>query len=97
MEVEIVTFVVKRSAQPTVPPDLQEYMYIQEGSRSEALLHVFDFKLSRIHLTKIILKIWVIDGQYFIDICVCDVTFSFELRAKTVGIPLRMSTEICRL
>ena len=44
MEVEIVTFVVKGSAQLTVPPDRQES--IQAGSRGAALRGVFDLKLS---------------------------------------------------
>ena len=40
MEVEIVAFVVKGSAQLTIPTDRQEY--IQVGSRGGALCHVFD-------------------------------------------------------
>ena len=57
MEIEIVTFVVKGSAKLTVPTDWQEQ--IQVGSRSVALRRVFDLKLRGIHLTEIILKIWV--------------------------------------
>ena len=59
MEGEIVTFVRKGSAQLTVPPERQEK--IQVGSRGIALSCVFYLKLSGIHLTKIILKIWTID------------------------------------
>ena len=71
MEVEIVTFVVKGSSQLTVTLDRQEL--IQVGSRGVALCRVFDLKLSGIHLTQIILKIWVIDLQYVIDVSVCEV------------------------
>ena len=74
MEVEIDTFVVKGSAQLTVTLDRQEY--IQVGSRGVALRRVFDLKLSVIHLAQIILKIWVIDGQYVIDVSVCEVESS---------------------
>ena len=75
MEVEIVTFVVKGSVPLAVPPDRQEL--IQKGSRSVALRRVFDLKLNGIHPTRIILKIWVIDLQYVIDVSVCEV----ELRS----------------
>ena len=59
MEVEIVTFVVKGSAQLTVTHDRQDE--IQVGSRGVALRRVFDRKLSGIHLTHLILKVWIID------------------------------------
>ena len=59
MEVEIVTFVVKGSAYLTVTLDRQEY--IQVGSRGVSLRRVVDLKLSGIHLTHIIFKIWVIN------------------------------------
>ena len=71
MEVEIVAFVIKRSAQLTVPPDRQEL--IQVGSRGVALILVFYIKLSGIHLTKIIMKIWIIDRQYVINVSICEV------------------------
>ena len=71
MEVEIVTFVVKEISQLTVTLDRQEL--IQVGSRGVALRRVFDLKLSGIHLTQMILKIWVIDWQYVIDVSVCEV------------------------
>ena len=58
MEIEIVTFVVKGSAKLTVPTDWQEQ--IQVGSRSVALRRVFDLKLRGIHLTEIILKVWLL-------------------------------------
>ena len=59
MEVEIVTFVIKGSVKLTVPPDRQEQ--IQVGSRGVALSSVFYIELSGIRLTKIILKILIID------------------------------------
>ena len=71
MEIEIVTLVVKGNAQPTVPLDL--YDQIQVGRRSFALRNFFDLKLSGIHLTEIILKVRVINGQYLIDISICEV------------------------
>ena len=54
-EVEI----VKGSSQLAVTLDRQKL--IQVGSRGVALRRVVDLKLSGIHLTQIILKIWVID------------------------------------
>ena len=59
IEVAIVTFVVKGSVQLTVPPDIQEN--IQVGSRCVAFNRVVYLKLSGIHLTKIIIKISIID------------------------------------
>ena len=58
MEVEIVTFVVKGSAQLTVTLDRQES--IQVGSRGVVLSRVFNLKLSGIHLTQII-NVWQIE------------------------------------
>ena len=54
MEVENLSFVMKGSAQLTVPPDRQEW--IQVGSKGIALSRVFYHKLTGIHLNKIILK-----------------------------------------
>ena len=71
MEIEIVTFVVKGSAKLTVPTDWQGQ--IQVGSRSVALRRVFDLKLRRIHLTEIILKVWVMNGQNVVDVSICEV------------------------
>ena len=71
MEIEIVAFVVKGSAKLTVPTDWQEQ--IQVGSRSVALRRVFDLKLRGIHLTEIILKVWVINGQNVVDVSICEV------------------------
>ena len=71
MEVDIVTFVVKGNVQLTILPDRQEQVHL--GYIVVALFRVFDFKLSGIHLTKIIIKIWVIDWQYVIDVSVCQV------------------------
>ena len=70
MEIEIVTLDVKGNAKLTIPTDRQEQ--IQVKSRSVALRRVFDLKLRRIHLTEIILKVWVIYGLYVIDVCLVD-------------------------
>ena len=56
---KIGTFVIKESVQLTVPLDRQEK--IQVGNRGVALSRVFYLKLSGLHLTKIIRKIWIID------------------------------------
>ena len=71
MEIEIVTLVVKESAKLTVPTNWQEQ--IQVGSRSVALRRVFDLKLTEIHLIEIILEVWVINGQYVINVSICEV------------------------
>ena len=71
MKIEIVTFVVKGSAKLTVPTDWQEQ--IQVGSRSVSLRCVFDLMLRGIHLTKIILKVLVINGQNVVDVSMCEV------------------------
>ena len=71
MEIEIVAFVVKGSAKLTVPTDCQEQ--IQVRSRSVALRRVFDLKLRGIHLTEIILKVWVINRQNVVDVSICEV------------------------
>ena len=68
MEIEIVTFVVKGSTKLTVPTNCQEQ--IQVGSRSIAL---FDLKLRGIHLTEIILKVRVINGQNVVEVSICEV------------------------
>ena len=49
-----------------IPSKRQEQ--IQVGSRNIAVRHVFDLKLWGIHLTEIILKVWVINEQYVIDV-----------------------------
>ena len=54
MEVETVTFVVKGSAQLTVPSDRQEP--IQVGNRGVSLCRVFYLKFSGIHLTQLFSK-----------------------------------------
>ena len=55
----------------------------------------------RIHLNKIIIKIWVIDWQHVIDVSVCEVElrclFFLSSWEQRLWILLRMSTEICRL
>ena len=71
MEIEIVTFVAKGSAKLTVPTDWQDQ--IKVGSRSVALRRVLDLKLSGIHLTEIILKVWVMNGQNVVDVSMCEV------------------------
>ena len=52
---------------------LNKLKQIQVGSRSVALRRVFDLKLRGIHLTKIILKVWVINGQNVVDVSICEV------------------------
>ena len=79
MEIEIVTFVVKGSTKLTVPTDWQEQ--IKVGSKSVALRRVFDLKLRGIHLTEIILKVWVINGQNVVDVSICEI----ELRWITLS------------
>ena len=71
MEIEIVTFVVKGSTELTVPTDWQEQ--IQVGSRSVVLRRVFDLKFRGIHLTEVILKVLVINGQNVVDVSICEV------------------------
>ena len=61
MEIEIATFVVKGSAKLTVPVG------------SVPFRCVFDLKLRGIHLTEIILKVWVINGQNVVDLSICEV------------------------
>ena len=57
MEFEIVMFVVKGSALLTLPIDRS-----RSKPEADVLLSVVTFlKLSGIHLTKIILKIWIIN------------------------------------
>ena len=41
---------------------------MQVESRCVALLRLYYLKLNGIHLTKIIMKIWIIDWQYVIDV-----------------------------
>ena len=71
MEIKIVTFVVKGSTKLAVPTDRQEQIAV--GSRRVALRRVFDLKLRGIHLTEIILKVWVINGQNVVDVSLCEV------------------------
>ena len=84
MEVEIVTFVVKGSAQMIVPLDRQEL--IQVGSRCVAIHRVFDLKISEIHLTLIILKIWVLidntSSMYLYVKLNCDAIFFLQVESK---------------
>ena len=48
-------------------------------NRSVALRRVFDRKLRGIHLTEIILKVWVLNGQYVIDESICKVELRYIL------------------
>ena len=70
MEIKI-TLVVKGSVKLTVTTDWQEL--IQVRSTSVALRRVFDLELRGIHLIEIILKVWVINEQYVIDVFICEV------------------------
>ena len=54
-----------------LPADWQEQ--IQVGSRSIALRRVFDLKLRGVHLTEIILKVWVINGKKVVDVSINEV------------------------
>ena len=68
MEFEIVAFVIKGSVPLTVPRSTGV-----DPNRSVALSRVFYLKRSGIHLTKTILKIWIIDCKYVIDVSICEV------------------------
>ena len=46
---------------------------------SVALRRVFDLKVSELHLTEINLKVWVINGEYFIDVSICKIELRDEL------------------
>ena len=77
MEIGIVTSVVKGSAKLIVLPNQHEQ--IQVRSRSVAVIHVVDPKLSGLHLTEMILKVRIINVQDAIDVSICEV----ELRCQT--------------
>ena len=72
MEIEIIELVLKESAKLTTPSDSKEQNQI--GSRSVALRRVF-----YLNLTVIIPKVWVINGQYVIDVpvSICEVEMRF--------------------
>ena len=72
MEIEIVTFVVNGSVKLTIPPEGQQDK-IHVRSRIVALCHIFDLKFNRIHLTQVVLKIWVVYGQNIMDVTVCEI------------------------
>ena len=61
-------FVIKGSSKLTVPPNRKDL--IKVGSRSVVLRRVFDLKVSEIHLTQVILKVWIINGHYIIDVSI---------------------------
>ena len=63
------------------------------GSRSVALRRVFDLKLRGIHLTEIIFKVWVINGQNFVDVSICEV----ELNQKVYYLLLNQKSIIALL
>ena len=68
------------------PPDRQEY--IQVGSRTVAICRVFDliyFRLNRLHLTLVILKVWISNRQYVTDVYV-NVKLNFSKAPTTVNI-----------
>ena len=66
METEIVTLFIIGSVQLTFPPNQQEE--IQVRSSSVAFCRVFNLKFNKIHLTHVILKLWVVFGQKIIDV-----------------------------
>ena len=45
---------------------------MQVESGSIALRSIFDLKVTGIHLTDIIIKVWIINGQYVIDVIIVD-------------------------
>ena len=61
VEIEIVTFVRNGSVKLTVPPDRQKLIKVR--TRSVALCRVFDLEFKGIHLSQVILKLWVVYGQ----------------------------------
>ena len=69
MEIEIVTLVVKGSAKLIVPTDLQKQIDI----RRVALRRVFDLKFRGNRLTEIIIKVWIINWQYVINVSISEV------------------------
>ena len=77
MEIKIVTFVEKGSAKLTVPTFWQEQ--IQVGSRSFKFVFrcVFDLKLRGMHLTEMIHKVWVINGQNVVGVSTCEVELRY--------------------
>ena len=107
MEVEIVTFVVKESAQLIVPPHRQEK--IKVGSRFVNLNRVFDLKQYIWPRPFSKSGLWIDNtssiNRYLkliiVEVCICVwnemLIISFQPRATTVWIPLHMSTEIGRL
>ena len=96
MEIEIAMLVVKGSAKLTVPTDLTG-----TNPRSDGLCRVFDPKLRRIHLTEIILKVWVINdntsSMYLYVKLNWDANRFLPAESKDCWIPLRKSTERYRL
>ena len=71
VEIEIVTFVIDGNVKLTIPPDRQKKIKVR--SRSVALCRVFDLEFNGIHLTQVILKLWVVNGQNVIDVPVCEI------------------------
>ena len=69
--------------------------------QSVALRRFFDLQLRGIHLTDIIFKVWVINGQNVVDLVYLYLKLNWDAgrflpdESKTVWIPLRI--EICRL
>ena len=94
MGIKIVTLVVKGSVKLTVPTDWQEH--IQEGSRSVALCCVCDLKLRGVRLTEIILKVWVINGQYVLDISICEVELKLAIESSIRFIHFGITGVVCR-
>ena len=90
MEIEIVAFFIKGSAQLTVPPDRQVLLSIvslsqaQQDTSDRDNYQNMDYWLTIRHRC--------IDMWSWTEM----LTVSFQPRAKTVWIPLRMSTETCR-
>ena len=76
------------------------YRLYKGESRCDALCRVLYLKFLRIHLVQIIFKVWVICGQYIIDVPVSEIEprcCFFPVESKTVSIPDRMSIKRCWL
>ena len=71
MEIEIIKLVVEGSAKLTVPTNLTG----ANPSRKQkiTLRRVFDIKLGWIHMDKIVLKVWVINGLNVVNVSICEV------------------------
>ena len=70
-EVQIITFVLKGSASLLIDSRSK----LRSRTQIYCSLFVFDLNLSGIHLTQMILRVWIIDWHYiiYIDVSICEV------------------------